>query len=59
MQSNVLASMKEVARSSHGETANLPQVAIKWCRAKGAIPIPGARNLREVQSNYGALDLVD
>jgi pyridoxine 4-dehydrogenase len=42
--------------SHHGETANLPQVAINWCRAKGTIPIPGARTLRQVQSNYGALE---
>jgi pyridoxine 4-dehydrogenase len=52
---NLLASMKQVA-SHHGETANLPQVAINWCRAKGTIPIPGARTLRQVQSNYGSLD---
>jgi pyridoxine 4-dehydrogenase len=52
---NLLAGMKVVA-DSHGENANLPQVAINWCRAKGTIPIPGARNLRQVQSNYGALD---
>ena len=50
---NLMASMKQVA-ASHGN--NLPQVAINWCRAKGTIPIPGARNLRQVQSNYGALD---
>jgi pyridoxine 4-dehydrogenase len=36
--------------------ANIPQVAINWCRAKGTIPIPGARNLRQVQSNYAALE---
>ena len=46
--------MKEVASGHEG--ANLPQVAINWCRAKGTIPIPGARNLRQVKSNYGALD---
>ena len=51
---NFLASMKEVA-DSH-PNANLPQVAINWCIAKGTIPIPGARNLKQVKSNYGALD---
>jgi pyridoxine 4-dehydrogenase len=50
-----IAAMKEVA-SGHGEDANVPQVAINWCRAKGTIPIPGARNLRQVKSNYGSLD---
>lgn len=51
---NLLAVMKTVA-SAH-PNANLPQVAINWTRAKGTIPIPGARNLKQVQSNYAALD---
>jgi len=46
--------MENVA-SNHGESSNIAQVAINWCRAKGTIPIPGARNLRQVQSNYAAL----
>jgi pyridoxine 4-dehydrogenase len=54
---NLLSAMKQVASNHHGENnANLPQVAINWCRAKGTIPIPGARTLRQVQSNYGALE---
>ena len=32
------------------------QVALNWIRAKGAIPIPGARNLRQATQNVGALD---
>jgi len=51
---NLMASMKTVA-SEHGN-ANLAQVAINYCRSKNTIPIPGARNLRQVQSNYGSLD---
>ena len=50
----LLKSMNEVAQNH--KNSNLPQIAINWCRAKGTIPIPGARNLRQVQSNYGALD---
>jgi pyridoxine 4-dehydrogenase len=50
---NVLTTMKQVA--SNHDNANLAQVAINWCRAMGTIPIPGARNLRQVQSNYAAL----
>ena len=51
---NLLSVMKTVASEHNG--ANLAQVAINYCRAKNTIPIPGARNLRQVQSNYGALD---
>lgn len=50
----LMSTMKEVA-ANHGNSVNIPQVAINWCRAKGTIPIPGARNLRQVQSNYAAL----
>jgi len=50
----LLLTMKEVA-SNHGDNANVAQVAINWCRAKGTIPIPGARNLRQVESNYASL----
>lgn len=51
---NLLLTMEKVA-ANHGNDANIPQVAINWCRAKGTIPIPGARNLRQVKSNYAAL----
>jgi len=50
-----LLSVMENVASNHGESSNIAQVAINWCRAKGTIPIPGARNLRQVQSNYAAL----
>merc|ERR1712194_928356 len=49
----LLSTMKDVA-SNHGTSANVAQVAINWRRAKGTIPIPGARNLRQVESNYAA-----
>lgn len=51
---NLLLTMEKVA-SNHGNSVNIPQVAINWCRAKGTIPIPGARNLRQVESNYASL----
>ena len=35
--------------------ATLSQVAINWCVAKGTTPIPGARNLRQLKANLGAL----
>lgn len=31
-------------------------VALNWCRAKGTIPIAGARNLRQAKQNLQALD---
>lgn len=51
-----LGAMREVAAAHSDVSASVPQVAINWCIAKGTIPIPGARNLRQVQSNYGSLD---
>jgi pyridoxine 4-dehydrogenase len=66
---NLLSVMKQVAATHANNNNNekgggggpaatngVPQVAINWCRSKGTIPIPGARNLRQVQSNYAALD---
>jgi pyridoxine 4-dehydrogenase len=55
----VLDVMTAIADSHSTKTkqpVTLSQVAINWCRAKGTIPIPGARNLRQVQSNYASLD---
>ena len=50
---NLLATMKQIA-SNHND-AKLSQVAINWTRAKGTIPIPGARTVKQVQQNYNAL----
>ncbi len=33
----------------------MAQVAINWCICKGALPIPGAKNLSQAQQNTGAL----
>lgn len=34
----------------------MAQVAINWCIAKGAIPIPGAKNIQQAQENIAALN---
>ena len=34
----------------------MSQVAINWCIAKGAIPIPGAKNIKQAQDNIAARD---
>jgi pyridoxine 4-dehydrogenase len=51
---NLLDTMTEIASKHSGGT--LSQVAINWTRAKGTIPIPGARAISQVQQNYNALD---
>ena len=52
----IMSAMKEVANSHVDVEATIPQVAINWCIAKGTIPIPGARTLSQVKSNYASLD---
>ncbi|MCX7670019.1 MAG: aldo/keto reductase, partial [Anaerolineae bacterium] len=37
----------------YGKTPN--QVALNWLICKGAVPIPGAKNARQVHENAGAL----
>jgi pyridoxine 4-dehydrogenase len=51
---NLLLAMGTVAANHPGST--LSQVAINWTRAKGTIPIPGARTIPQVKQNYGALE---
>jgi pyridoxine 4-dehydrogenase len=34
----------------------MAQVAINWCIVKGAIPIPGAKNIQQAQENIAAKD---
>src|SRR3972149_6793232 len=45
--------MKEVGQAHAGKTPS--QVALNWVMCKGAVPIPGAKNLRQAQENFGAL----
>ena len=40
---------------AHQHLNAVAQVVINWCLVKGTIPIPGARALAQVQSNYAAL----
>ena len=53
---DIIKAMGEVAGGHADAGATIPQVAINWCIAKGTIPIPGARTLGQVKSNYGSLD---
>jgi len=43
----------QACAAKHGGTPS--QVALNWCRAKGTVPIPGARNLAQAEENLGAL----
>jgi len=52
--SGLLEAMAVVSSNHNG--APLSQVAINWCRAKGTIPIPGARSLKQAKQNIEALD---
>lgn len=54
----LLATMKDIAEtesSKLGTEITLSQVAINWCIAKGTIPIPGARNVKQAQDNCNSL----
>lgn len=48
----VLGTLREIANQRN---RTMSQVAINWCICKGAIPIPGAKNLEQAQQNIGAL----
>jgi aryl-alcohol dehydrogenase-like predicted oxidoreductase len=45
--------MREIGQEHGGKTPS--QVALNWVMCKGAIPIPGAKNLAQAQENAGAL----
>ncbi len=57
--SNLISTMNDIAKHHTTKDGIAPtttaQVALNWARAKGSIPIPGARTLSQVQSNYNAL----
>ena len=48
----LLRVMEEIG-ARHGRRP--AQVALNWVMAKGAVPIPGAKNARQMQENLGAL----
>ncbi len=45
--------LRESGRAHGGRTP--AQVSLNWLMCKGAVPIPGAKNLRQAQENFGAL----
>lgn len=49
---SLLECLREVAQSRN---KTMSQVAINWCIAKGTLPIPGAKSLKQAQDNIGAL----
>ena len=49
----VLNCLDAIAKSKN---KTMSQVALNWCIAKGAIPIPGAKNLQQATENIGAKD---
>jgi len=51
---DLLLTMKSIS-ANHGGVP-LSQVALNWTRVKGTIPIPGARSLKQVKQNVGALE---
>ncbi len=50
---SLLDCIKAIAQYRHKTMA---QVAINWCIAKGAIPIPGAKNSQQAKENIAAQD---
>ena len=49
----VIARLREIGIAHGGKTP--AQVALNWTMRKGAVPIPGAKNARQVEENVGAL----
>ncbi len=49
----LLDCLEAIAQSRHKTMA---QVAINWCIAKGAMPIPGAKNIKQAQENIASQD---
>jgi len=45
--------LQEIGQTHGGKTPS--QVALNWVMCKGALPIPGAKNVRQAQENAGAL----
>ena len=49
----VVAELRRIGEKHDGRTPG--QVALNWIVAKGAVPIPGAKNRRQAEENAGAL----
>lgn len=51
----LLDCMRAIAQEQGGKT--LSQVAINWTLAKGCLPIPGAKNAKQVGSEAGSIGI--
>lgn len=49
----VVKELRRIGDKHDGKTAG--QVALNWIMAKGAVPIPGAKNQKQAEENAGAL----
>ncbi len=49
----LIEGLKQIGEALGGKTP--AQVALNWVMAKGAVPIPGAKNAQQAQENIGAL----
>jgi aryl-alcohol dehydrogenase-like predicted oxidoreductase len=49
----VVAELRRIGEANGDRTPG--QVALNWIIAKGAVPIPGAKNRRQAEDNAGAL----
>lgn len=49
----VVAELRRIGEANGGKTPS--QVALNWIIAKGAVPIPGAKNRAQAEDNAGAL----
>ncbi len=45
--------LKKIGADYGGKSAS--QIAINWVRAKGALPIPGVKNIRQAEQNSSVL----
>jgi diketogulonate reductase-like aldo/keto reductase len=49
----LLDALKRIGASEGGKTSS--QVALNWLICKGALPIPGAKNVRQAEQNAVAM----
>jgi aryl-alcohol dehydrogenase-like predicted oxidoreductase len=49
----LLGLLREIGTAHGGKTP--AQVSLNWLICKGSVPIPGAKNARQVEENAGAL----
>jgi aryl-alcohol dehydrogenase-like predicted oxidoreductase len=49
----LIETLREIGQAHAGKTPS--QVSLNWLICKGAVPIPGAKNLRQAQENFGAV----